>query len=103
MSREDRRNEHVDSFTARLAEYALDHYIENDLERARDEGRAEALGKTLFTSRMALTEEGRKPAQGALGKILEELHEKHPLGTRVRVTVEIVHRQPGERGGPEDL
>ena len=103
MSGEDLRDEYVDSFTARLAEYALDHYIESDLERARDEGRAEALGRTLSTSRMALTEEGRKPAQGVLGEILEALHEKHPLGTRIRVIVQVVHRQPGERGGIDDL
>jgi len=103
MSKEDLRDEHVASFTARLAEYNHGEYIESDLERAKAEGYAEARGRTLSTRPLALTEEGRQPVGIALESILRDVHEKHPLGTRVRVTVEIVHRQPGERGGPEDL
>lgn len=96
-------DEFVGAFTAKLAEYDFGQYIESDHDRAKAEGFAEARGRPLSTRVIALTEEHRDPAGIALDSLLEQAREKHPLGTRIRVSVEIVHREPGERGGPEDL
>ncbi len=101
-----KRDEMVGGFMARLADDNHGEYLETALQRAKAEGFAEAQGKTLNTSPIAITEmpeNVREPAGAALERILERLREKHALGTRVRVTVEVVYRQPGERGGPEDM
>ncbi len=98
-----KRDEMVGGFMARLADDNHGEYLETALQRAKAEGFAEAQGKTLNTSPIAVTEIVREPAGIALERILEQAREKHALGTRVRVTVEVVYRQPGERGGPDDM
>ncbi len=103
MSREDLRDEHVTSVMAQLADYQWGSYVTSELDKARAEGRAEASGSTYQARPIALTEEGRNPIGLELEEVFAGIREKHPLGTRIRVTVEVVHRQPGERGGIDDL
>ena len=77
-------------FVAKLADYNFGEYLETEVDRAKAEGRAEAVGRRIDPRPMALTESGHEPAGLALESILGDLRKTHPLGTRIRFSVEVL-------------